>query len=320
MCRRFFIFLIVILLFLGVALLWWKNVISPVNSDNLTPIMFTIPQGQSIKEIANNLQSKKLIKDKIAFFIYIRLSSLGQKIQAGNFRLNQTMNMKEIAHSLTSGTNDVWVVIIEGLRNEEIALLLAQDLSIPESEFLRISKEGYMFPDTYLIPKDATAEKVKEIISKNFDEKVTDKIINKGEQQGLDLDEIITLASIIEREVKDNNDRKIIAGILLKRLNNNWPLQTDATIQYALGYQSGEKSWWKKNLTAADLLIDSPYNTYQYTGLPPDPICNPGLSSILSVVEPQTSSYWFYLSDKQGKIHYAVSQEEHEANIEQYLH
>lgn len=319
MSKRLLIFLLIILLGLIVSFVWWKNATSSINPSDNTPVTFIIPKGQTIKEIASNLKKEGLIKDKIAFFSYARFSGLATKFQAGNFRLNRSMNVFEIAQQLTKGTTDVWVTLIEGMRNEEIAEILNRNLAISERQFMQFAQEGYMFPDTYLIPKETTAGQVSEIILNNFRKKITSEIIEKGKVQGLNLDELITLASIIEREAKNDNDRQIIAGILLKRITNDWRLQTDATIQYALGYQIQEKSWWKKNLTTEDLEIDSPYNTYIYVGLPPGPICNPGLSAINAVISPKNSSYWYYLSDKQGNIHYATSIEEHKLNIETYL-
>jgi UPF0755 protein len=129
----------------------------------------------------------------------------------------------------------------------------------------------------------------------------------------------MVLASIVEREGRTDEDRPVIAGILLKRLNSDWPLQADATLQYALGYQAFEKSWWKKALTVEDKKIRSPYNTYLNAGLPPAPISNPGLSSIRAVVYPTVSPYWYYLHDPQGRVHYATTLEEHEQNIASYL-
>lgn len=319
MLKRFFIFLIVAVLFLGVLLVWWRDATSPVEKNNDTVISFLIPKGQGIKEIANDLKDQGLIKDKLAFFAFVRFSNLGQKIQAGNFQLKKSMSVYEIASQLTHGTDDVRLVIIEGWRIEEIASEVSQNLQIPEAEFLKYAKEGYLFPDTYLIPKEASASTVAKVMLDNFQKRVNQDLIDKAESQGLNTNNLITLASIVEREAKGDEDRKMVAGILLKRLRNDWPLQTDATIQYALGYQAAEKTWWKKNLTAEDLQIDSLYNTYTYTGLPPGPICSPGMSAIEAVASPKKSEFWYYLSDEKGNLHYAVTQEEQEVNTEKYL-
>lgn len=319
MGKRLFVSFLVVLLTFGIVFLWWQDATSAVDPDDTVSVIFVVPKGQSIRKIASNLKEAGLIKDQVAFFTYVRFSSLGPSIQAGNFRLTKSMDVSTIAKELTHGTIDVWVTIIEGWRAEEIAFTLSQNLGIPEGEFLRYSQEGYLFPDTYLIPKEATAAAVINLIIDNFNRRVEKSIIEKGKKQGLNLHQIIILASIIEREVRNSEDRSIITGILLKRLREGWPLQADATIQYALGYQADEKTWWKKNLTIEDLQIDSPFNTYKYTGLPPGPISNPGLSAISAVVSPKTTDFWYYLSDKEGKTHYAQTRKEHEENIEKYL-
>jgi UPF0755 protein len=130
---------------------------------------------------------------------------------------------------------------------------------------------------------------------------------------------VITLASIIEREGQTNEDRPVIAGILMNRLEAGWPLQADATLQYALGYQSKDKTWWKKTLYDEDKKINSPYNTYANPGLPPGPISNPGLASIQAAIYPKKTDYWYYLHDPAGGVHYAITLEEHNANIAKFL-
>ena len=179
--------------------------------------------------------------------------------------------------------------------------------------------QGYMFPDTYLIPRFATASAVANIFYRNFEKKFDRSLRNEAEKKGLDVRKVVILASIVEREAKYKKDKPIVAGILLRRLKKDWPLQADATVQYALGYQPKERSWWKESLTKEDLKIDSPYNTYKKVGLPPTPICNPGLLSIKAVIYPEKTDYWYYLSDKEGKMHYAETFEEHNQNIQEYL-
>lgn len=319
MRKRFFIFFLILILILGVTLIWYQRSLSPVSNQDNTAIAFSISKGQSAKEIANQLKQKGLIRSPVAFFVYIRLTGLTTKIQAGNYQLKKTVSTPEIAYELTHGTTDKWITLLEGWRAEEIADAIAQNFNIPRSEFLKLAKEGYLFPDSYLIPQETNAQEIINIILANFQKKVTPEIIAKGQNQGLTLDQIITLASIIEREARQDQDRPIVADILIKRLKNNWPLQADATIQYALGYQPQEKTWWRKNLTKGDLDIDSPYNTYKYLGLPPTPISNPGLASIQAVINPQPTDYWFYLSDKNGFLHFAKTHAQHEENIKKYL-
>jgi UPF0755 protein len=176
-----------------------------------------------------------------------------------------------------------------------------------------------MFPDTYLIPKDATAAAIAQIFLDNFDKKITPQMRADATKSGLTLDKIMVLASIVEREGRTAQDRPVIAGIILKRLKADWPLEVDATLQYALGYQAADKTWWKKSLTDDDKKINSPFNTYLNTGLPPAPICNPGLESINAAIYPKDSDYWYYIHDQSGDVHYAKTIDEHNANIAKYL-
>ena len=318
---RIFVFLGILIVFSLFGLAWFKEGSSAPNPKDGTPRIFVIKKGEGIREIAGSLKKEGLIRDPIVFFLTIRFGGFAQNIQAGDFRLNPSMDAKTIAQALTHGTLDVWITTLEGWRNEEIALKLAQELAIPEKEFLKYGKEGYMFPDTYLLPKEATAAAVSKIMLSNFEKRWQDGVgeIESNLSKNLTKEEIIILASIVEREAKLDADRPKVAGILLKRLKEDWPLQTDAAIQYALGYQPEEKSWWKKNLTKDDLTIKSPYNTYKNPGLPPTPICNPGILAIKAVVQPEDSPYWFYLSDREGKIHYSQTIEEHNENIQKYL-
>ena len=208
---------------------------------------------------------------------------------------------------------------LEGWRAEEVAAKLSKDLDIPESEFLKVAREGYMFPDTYLFPKDATVGAVARLFFSTFDAKVDEKMRADAKKTGLTFDEVMTLASIVEREGRTAEDRPMIAGILLNRLKADWPLQADATLQYALGYQVREKTWWKKELFDDDKKVKSPYNTYLNPGLPPGPIANPGIVSIKAVIYPKTSDYWYYLHDPKGGVHYGRTLEDHNRNIEKYL-
>lgn len=318
---RIFVFLGILIVFSLFGLAWFKEGSSAPNPKDGTPRIFVIKKGEGIREIAGSLKKEGLIRDPIVFFLTIRFGGFAQNIQAGDFRLNPSMDAKAIARALTHGTLDVWITTLEGWRNEEIALKLAQELAIPENEFLKYAKEGYMFPDTYLLPKEATAAAVSKIMLSNFEKRLQDGVgeIKSNLSKNLTKEEIIIFASIVEREAKLDADRPKVAGILLKRLKEYWPLQTDAAIQYALGYQPEEKSWWKKNLTKDDLTIKSPYNTYKNSGLPPTPICNPGILAIKAVVQPEDSPYWFYLSDGEGKMHYSQTIEEHNENIQKYF-
>lgn len=308
-----------LILISGFGIYWWNDVISPLDPSSQTISIFVVAEGENVRNIAKRLKNSQLIKDQIAFFLLVRLRGYDNKLQAGDFRLSPQMSLPEIIEEMTHGTLDVWVTTLEGWRIEEIALLLTQKLAIPEQEFLKYAKEGYMFPDTYLLPKDASGEAVARIFLKNFDNRVRVEIANEFKKNNLSFAEGITLASIVEREGNSDSDRPVIAGILLKRLADGWKLQADATVQYALGYQADEKSWWKKEITNFDKEINSSYNTYLNVGLPPEPIANPGLAAIKAVAYPVPTQYAYYLHDKSGKAHYAETNAGHIQNINKYL-
>jgi len=303
------------------GLFWWAWAGRSVCEKNCQPQIFVIKKGEGLSEIAQKLEDQGLVRS--SFFFQIEATRLGvvRKIQAGDFRLNSSMMPSEIARLLTHGTLDRWVTIIEGLRREEIAEKLVDQLGGKDSKFSKeeflektIGLEGRLFPDTYLFPKEATAERIISFMNLNFEKKTAGLLLKE---------EDLILASLIEREVRGANDQPIVAGILLKRLKASWPLQVDAAVQYAKATRQcrGKDGcvWWPKGLTKADLKIDSSYNTYLYQGLPPTPICNPGLSSIKAAASPILTDYWYYLSDREGKMHYAVTLEEHNKNIQKYL-
>lgn len=318
--KRLLALVVFILFLLFSFFLVYKEGSLPVDKNNPDPKIFVIKPGEGLNLIINNLDKENLIRNKVVFYLIVKQLGIEKTIQAGDFRLNQTMNAFQIAENLTHGTLDIWVTIIEGLRKEEIAGIFNKALDLPESEFVNLTDEGYLFPDTYLVPKESTVEDVKKILTDNFETRYDSALRNQARKQGLTDDQVIILASLVEKEGKLDADRLEVASIILKRYLNDWNLQIDATIQYALGYQSDEKTWWKKNLTREDIQMDSPYNTYKYTGLPPGPICSPGLSSIKAVVQADPSTpYWYYISDKSSKMHYAVSLEEHNENIRRYL-
>lgn len=316
--RLVIVFCVIVLIAWG-GWLWWRDSISTVDVKDTIPVIFVVRSGDGVKAIAANLANENLIRSPTGFFLLVKVLGIERQLQAGEYRLKRSMDARAIAFELTHGISDQWITILEGWRNEEVAAKIAKDLDVPESEFVKIGNEGYMFPDTYLIPQDATIGAITKIFSENFDRKVTPVMRQDAGKTGLTLEQVITLASIVEREGRTAQDRPIIAGILLKRLKADWPLQTDATLQYALGYQPTEKTWWKKELTEADKKITSPYNTYVHTGLPPKPICNPGLESINAVIYAKDSEYWYYIHDPTGAVHFARTIDEHNENVAKYL-
>lgn len=224
------------------------------------------------------------------------------------------------------------ITIIEGWTEEEIAQYLHKEHGMPVTAFSKAalaypkspqgrkffgggritSVEGYLFPDTYRIYKDATALDILEKMLANFDERVTPEIRQRMHGQRLTLHEGVTLASIIEKEVATSRDRRIVADIFLKRLRAGMALQADSTVNYITGKGMSRA-------TIADTKIDSPYNTYKYRGLPPGPISNPGLDAIRAVAEPTATPYWYFLTTDDGTVIYAKDFDEHKRNRQRYL-
>ncbi|VVA43510.1 Endolytic murein transglycosylase [Candidatus Roizmanbacteria bacterium] len=290
----------------------------PVNKTDATTKTFLIKTGESLNTIVNNLDNEGLIRNKIIFYVIVKKLGIERKIQAGEFQLSLNMNAAEVANKLTRGTADISITLIEGMRKEEMAEIISKTLDIPEIEIVRTAKEGYIFPDTYMVPKNATFDTVYSIIKNN--DKFVAALQSVKKKSKLTEKQVLILASLVEREARQPATREKIAGIILKRYLADWPLQIDATVQYVLGYQPNEKSWWKKHLTEEDLKIDSLYNTYKNKGLPPEPISNPSLSSIKAVINANPNTpYWYYLTDNNGVMRYAVTLEEHQNNINKYL-
>ncbi len=313
--------LLFLLIFVAVSFyIFYKEGSLSVNKKSTTSKIFVIKQGDPLDTIVNNLANEGLIRNKIVFYLIVKKLGIERKIQAGDFRISENMNAQEVAINLTHGTIDIWLTLIEGMRKEEMAQIISKNLDIPEIEIIRLTNEGYIFPDTYLVPRTATTETVLSIIKDNFESKFDEKLHTQAKNKMLSEKQVLILASLVEREARQPATREKVAGIILKRYFADWPLQIDATVQYILGYQPNEKSWWKKELTEEDLKIDSPFNTYRNKGLPPEPICNPSLSSIKAVINADSNTpYWYYITDKNGVMHYAVTLEEHNANIQRYL-
>lgn len=322
-------FIIGLLLFSLGIFYWWQNAISPFNPSQKETKSFVIKRGLTVSQIGNKLSGEGLIKSPLAFKVYLQFQGRSDQIKAGEYKLSPSESMKSIVEKLIKGPDLVWVTFPEGLRREEMVLKLVNELEIKDKEnfylqFMQASdgKEGFLFPDTYLFPREVVPEKVVSVLYDNFNKKIA-PFREDIKKSNMSLNEIITLASIVERETRTDEERPLVAGILIKRLKAGWPLQVDASVQYAVATKnckafSTDCKWWPI-LSKEDISINSPFNTYKFKGLPPHPIANPGLSSIKAVIYPKESDYWFYLHDKSGKIYFAKTTEEHKENIRKYL-
>lgn len=315
--KRLYVTFGILVLLIVISFVWWKNGTSAADPNNNTPKIFIIEPGQGVRAIAKNLKDQGLIKDQIVFFLLTKKLGLDSKIQAGDYRLFSSMSASEIANELTHGTLDIWITVPEGQRALEIADSLKEKMPEFEESWNKVleENEGYLFPDTYLFPKDSTIETIVSLMRKNFDTKYENLDTSKTD---LTKEEIVILASLIEREARHSEDRPKVSSVIHNRLDLGMKLDIDATIQYALGYQENEKRWWKSGLTNGDKQINSPYNTYRVAGFPPAPISNPGLSSLEAAIKPSETDYLYYITDKSGTNRYAETFEQHEANIEKY--
>jgi len=316
MIKRIAIGLLLIVLFFVIGVFYIKNLLSPVSSDNKL-VDFLIPKGTSVAQIGKKLEDMDLIKSSVAFKFIVQLTNSQNKIQAGEFQLSPSLSLTQILDSLKKGPKEIWVTIPEGLRREEVSLKFAKTLGKDDifvDEFLQLTtgKEGYLFPDTYLFPKSATATQIVNKMSSTFEKKVDDVTFEQ-----------VIMASLLERETFSDSEKPIVAGILYKRFENDWPLQVDATLQYARDSVKCKNSiseckYWEP-VYPKDKEINSPFNTYKYQGLPPSPIASPGLSSIQAAINPEESDYWYYIHDDDGKIHFARTLQEHNENVAKYL-
>ena len=312
------VFSCILLLFIC-GLIWWQHGLSAVNLDDKTKILFVVSKQENMRDIGYALKRAHIIQDPIVFFLKIKQSGFEGKVQAGDFRLSPSMSLGEILQTLTHGTLDIWVTIPEGKRSAEIAEILATKIPTYNTSWkgMLIAQEGYLFPDTYLFPNDADINQIMRTMKDNFIQKYSQAEI--GATSKLSQQDAVILASIMQREGRSLTDMKIIASVFENRLSIGMALQTDATIQYALGYQPIKQTWWKNNLSVDDLKISSPYNTYLNTGLPPTPISNPGLDALTAVLHPAQTEYLYYISDNNGTLHYAKTLQQHNANVAKYL-
>ncbi len=313
--RRLLLLGFVALVFLLGGFLWWNNGQQAVNADDQSSKLFVIPQGSNVREIGNNLKKEGLIKDPVVFFLYVKKEGLDTKIQAGDFRLSPSMDLATVLEQLQKGSLDIWVTIPEGKRAEEVAEILKENMPLYDDSWqaVLIENEGYLFPDTYLIPRDAVVDRVVSIMRNTFFEKVEELGLTESSPN---LHTVVTMASLIERESRIDEEKPLIASVIQNRINDGMPLDIDATLQYIVGKKEGK--WWYPP-TGEEKSINSLYNTYRNVGLPPGPICNPGIGAIKAALNPEESDYYFYIHDLTGKVHFAKTNSEHNANVSKYL-
>lgn len=295
-------------------------------------VVLTVPRGATTGWVAEKLYQAGIIRSPLTFCLHARMHNLDKRIVHGTFRFTSDLSVPEVLKFLTgSGRVVKRFTIPEGLTLREVASRLEEQGIVGREEFLQEAAtgrfdyaflkevlpgpnrlEGYLFPDTYHVFAGVSARAVIELMLRRFGEVAEEiNLTDKAAEQGLTVHEAVTLASLIEREAKREEERALIAGVLLNRLRCGMLLQVDATVQYALGEH-------RERLLYRDLEVDSPYNTYRVSGLPPGPIAAPGRASLLAVLHPRETDYLYYVAKPDGSHAFARTLEEHNANKRRY--
>jgi len=310
--KLFFIFS----LFFLITILFITAIYFPLEENSTTQKVVNIPSGTNAKEIVDVLEKNEIIrKNNYTIRILIKLLKLEDQLKFGEYNFSPSMNMLQILDKLAKGKVITYKITIpEGYTCTQIAELLEKKEIAEKEAFLKLvkesekSSEGYLFPDTYEVPKKYGAEKVVKLILSNFNQvALENKFTDKAKEIGFSLDEIIILASIIEKEAKFSEEKSKVSSVFHNRLKTGMKLQSCATIQYILKMP-------KERLDENDLKIDSPYNTYLYKGLPPGPICNPGLDSIIAALEPEEEDYLYFVLGENGRHIFSKTYQEHLRN------
>ncbi|MCB9154234.1 MAG: endolytic transglycosylase MltG [Caldilineae bacterium] len=333
---------------IGLYLRMQQPVLAAAPGESDRPVPFTIEAGEPARSVADRLAEMGLISDPSLFSLYMRYNGLDQGIEAGDFELAYNMAMPEIAQTLQNAiVREVTVTIPEGWRAEQVAELLDEQGILDSDSFMaavrvgdpaalglgqyaflagrpgKPSLEGYLFPDTYRLPARASSSEVLAAMLNNFDEKVGPGVRAAAADSGMSLQDAVTLASIVEREAVQADERPLIASVYRNRLANACPdvggpyLQADPTVQYARG-RPGDW-WWKPQSIEEYQFVQSPYNTYLNPGLPPGPIASPGLSALEAAVNPAETVYCFFVATgEDGRHVFARTLAEHEANVAIY--
>lgn len=349
--RPVLVFLCVCVIVVGVLHLGWqyidKNYVAPMEPDNTAPVTFEVKSGSSLTRVANNLEAAGLVRNRSVFKYYADFLGFGQKIQSGTYTLNKSMTMREIAEQLAAGDGTPLVrniTVIEGWTVENIAAYLAREGVIPdEATFLNLCRtgadfagyyyiadvlatpnaaqrryalEGYLAPDTYEIYTAATPEEIVKKLLSQTEAVFSDAWHDRIEELNMTMDQVITLASMIEKEAKQADFARVSA-VFHNRLRANMALGSDVTVKYVTGTA-------RMSLTNSDLAVESPYNTYRRTGLPLGPICNPSAEAIRAALYPDedfvAQNYLYFCSKDPdtGELYFSRTLEEHEAAVRIY--
>jgi len=323
-------------LYLSTLLFLQSDALIEPSNRLVGPLAFEVALGESPQSIASRLEAAGAIPDAGAFLAYLEYAGLDRTIQAGGYQLEPSLSPVEIAGSLQDATPKVVTFsILPGWRLEEIAASLpTSGLEFSPAEFLAATRawledrslfeelppgttlEGFLYPGIYEIPRQSSVQMFLAILLDSFESRLAPDLLAGFERQRLTLYEAVTLASIVQRESVLPDEMPIIASVFLNRLAIEMPLEADSTVQYALGYNDRQKTWWTNPLTSRDLQVDSPYNTYRYPGLPPSPIANPGEEALRAVAFPAKTGYYYFRAacDGSGRHVFATTYAEHLQN------
>lgn len=334
----------VVALFLGVWFLY--NELYVAEAQSIDEVDFAVEKGETINQLAKKLKSEKIIRNEWLFKKYLVWKGIDKKVQAGNFQVIYPITLVRVATSLKNAINinERTITVLPGWDLRDIAdyLLdkevimdkedffamvgesavfyktkpapkLPYDLSLLKNKPNNVGYDGYLAPDTYRIFEDADlSDVVKKLVSQQ-NKLFTDKMYEDIKNQGRNAHEILTIASIVEREVKSAADRAKVADIFWRRYENKWPLQADSTVHYAVNKKGDLFT------TKDDRNSNSPWNTYQFAGLPPGPICAPSFDSIKAAIYPEANNYWYFLTTLDGEVKYGIDLDEHNLNVQKYL-
>jgi UPF0755 protein len=324
-CLRQLVFLLAMAaLFVATAFAVASFFEPPSNSTQVVRV--EVPRNATVRTIAERLEQKGLIRHRYAFLLMARLLGESSNMKAGEYELQPSMSLFEIIDKLGRGdATAVWFTVPEGLTVSQVADSLAQQGMVERRQFLRLAEsdgsrfdvgveaprrslEGYLFPDSYKFKKGVSERAIVTGMLRNFHRQVVEGLHEELRADELPLDKLVILASLIEREARVPEDRPLIAAVIRNRLKEKMLLQIDATVLYALGRH-------KDRVLLADLKVDSPYNTYKYTGLPPGPICSPGIESIKAALRPAKVDYLYYVARPDGRHIFSTTLAEHNAAI-----
>ncbi len=314
-------------------------------AQNAEEINFTVNKGETIEQLADRLKTENIIENKWLFKKYLVFKEMDQRVQAGNFTVLYPITLARVVSALQNpiAQNEKVITIIPGWDIRDLAkYFVSKDLIKDEKSFYdivgkpatlypngapslnydieildkkpdNVSYEGYFAPDTYRIFEDATIDDILQKLIFQQNKIITAKMREDITKSGRTLHEVLTMASIIEKEVKTPSEKAKVADIFWKRYDKGWALQADSTVHYVTGREGDVFT------TSEERKINNPWNTYEVAGLPPGPISAPDIDSIKAAIYPEKNDYWYFLTTSDGEVKYSKTLDEHNANVQKYL-